>query len=80
LPSAHAPPGVIELTGLIFATAGGLRFGTAFWKKVASLVSHKMYQFKPKFFGALKLLVTSPAPFEVAAVLETYLPPYLVGL
>jgi len=74
------PHGVVELTGLIFATAGGLRFGVAFWRKISSLVLHKVYSFKTEFFGALKLFIISLALLEVAAVLETYLTPYIMGL
>jgi len=74
-----APHGIFEMPALIFAAAGGLRFGFALYRKVARSLKNVDYPIRSEFMGALQLFYISMALLIVAAVMETYVTPYVLG-
>ena len=76
---ALAPHGIIEIPALIFACAAGMRFGIASFRKLISLFEHKQYSLFAEFRGAWELFVISIMLLLVAAILETYVTPFVLG-
>ncbi len=74
-----APHGIFEVPALIFAAAGGLRFGFALYRKIARSLKNIDYPIRPEFMGALQLFFVSLVLLLIAAVMETYLTPYIMG-
>jgi stage II sporulation protein M len=76
---ALAPHGIFEIPALIFAAAGGLRFGIALYRKIARSIKNIDYSIRSEFMGALQLFLISLALLLVAAVMETYVTPFVLG-
>lgn len=76
---ALAPHGIFEVPALIFAAAGGLRFGVALYKKIALSVKNIDYPILGEFMGALQLFLIAVVLLLLAAVMETYVTPYILG-
>ncbi len=76
---ALAPHGIFEMPALVFAAAGGLRFGIALYRKVAHSLKNIEYPIRSEFMGALQLFFISMALLLLAAVMETYVTPYVLG-
>jgi len=76
---ALAPHGIFEIPALIFACAAGMRFGTASFRKLISLFEHKQYSLSAEFMGAWGLFVISLGLFLAAAIVETYVTPFVLG-
>lgn len=73
------PHGIFELTALVLASAAGLRFGIAAIKKAFSN-ENKPFALKPEFYATLKLFAVAAVLLLIAAMLETFLTPYLLGI
>jgi stage II sporulation protein M len=76
---ALAPHGVFEIPALVFAAAGGLRFGIALYRKIALSVKNIEYSIRSEFMGALQLFLIAIVLLLIAAVMETYVTPYILG-
>lgn len=76
---ALAPHGIFEVPALIFAAAGGLRFGVALYKKIALSVKNVDYPIRGEFMGSLRLFLIAIVLLLIAAVMETYVTPYVLG-
>ena len=74
-----APHGVFELTALVFSSAAGLHFGVSAIKKAFGMVDAD-FSLRSEFLSAARLFLLALALFAIAAVLETYVTPYIVGL
>jgi stage II sporulation protein M len=76
---ALAPHGIFEVPALVFASAGGLRFGVALYKKIALSVKNVDYPIRSEFMGSLMLFLIAIVLLLIAAVMETYVTPYVLG-
>ncbi len=76
---ALAPHGIFEIPALVFAAAGGLRFGVAIYRKIALSVKNVDYSIKGEFRGSLILFLIAVVLLLIAAVMETYVTPYVLG-
>ncbi|MDD1764469.1 MAG: stage II sporulation protein M [Candidatus Methanomethyliaceae archaeon] len=76
---AFAPHGIFEIPALIFACAAGLRFGIASFRKLISFFEHKKYSLYTQFMEAWGLFILSLMLFLVAAIMETYVTPFVLG-
>ena len=74
------PHGVFELPALVIASAAGIRFGIASMKKLRAIISHTDYSLAADFKKSSKLVLVAIALLLVAALLETYLTPYILEL
>ncbi len=74
------PHGVVELPALVIASAAGIRFGVASMKKLKSIISHTDYNLAADFKKASRLFIIALVLLLIAAVLETYLTPYVLEL
>jgi stage II sporulation protein M len=77
--AALAPHGIFELPALVFACAGGLRFGLAAFRKAISVWEHKPYSLSREFMWAWRLFIISTMMLLAAAIMETYVTPFVVG-
>lgn len=73
-----APHGVFELSALVLASAAGLRFGVATIKKAFGRAGGD-FSLRSEFLAASRIFLLALALFAIAAVLETYLTPYIIG-
>lgn len=76
---ALAPHGVFELPALVLASAGGIRFGAAVIRKVVRKLRGGDYDVSSEFKKGLKLFMLSLVLLFVAAIVETYITPLVVG-
>lgn len=76
---ALAPHGVFEIPALVFAAAGGLRFGVALYRKIALSAKNIDYSIRKEFMGSLSLFLIAVVLLLIAAVMETYVTPYIMG-
>lgn len=76
---ALAPHGIFEIPALVFAAAGGLRFGIALYRKIALSVKNVEYPIRSEFMGSLTLFLIAVVLLLVAAIMETYVTPYVLG-
>ncbi|MBC7113932.1 MAG: stage II sporulation protein M [Candidatus Methanomethyliales bacterium] len=76
---ALAPHGIFELPALVLAAAGGLCFGTGVIRKIVSRIRGKEYGVTPDFRRGLRLFIISLVLLFTAAIMETYVTPFIVG-
>lgn len=74
-----APHGIFEIPALVFASAGGFRLGVAALRKLSSKMRHREYSLSAEFKGTWRLLVISVILLLIAAVMETYVTPFIIG-
>ena len=74
-----APHGVLEIPGLILAGASGLRFGVLLARKLTGKIRGVEYSIGRPLESSMKLLAVSAALLLVAALLEVYITPHLIG-
>lgn len=77
---ALAPHGVFEIPALIMAAAAGFRFGLAALRKIASRLNHRVYDASKEFTASFNLFLLSVILLFVAAIMETYATPLLMGV
>jgi stage II sporulation protein M len=77
--AAFTPHGVFEIPALILACAAGLRFGIASFRKLISFFEHKQYSLSAQFMEAWELFLLSLGLLLVAAIMETYVTPFVLG-
>ncbi len=75
-----APHGVFEMPALVIAAAAALRFGVATLKKIRSMIGRSEFSISNDFEGSVKLFVLSTILLFVAAIMETYVTPMLMGI
>ena len=76
---ALAPHGIFELPALVLAAAGGLCFGTGVIRKIVRRIRGKDYEVTHDFRRGLRLFIISLVLLFVAAIMETYVTPFIVG-
>ncbi|MCX8182194.1 MAG: stage II sporulation protein M [Candidatus Methanomethyliaceae archaeon] len=76
---ALAPHGIFELPALVIAAAGGLCFGTGVIRKILRRIRGKEYEVAQDFKRGFKLFLISLVLLFVAAIIETYVTPFIVG-
>jgi stage II sporulation protein M len=76
---ALAPHGIFEIPALIFACAAGMRFGMASLRKLISLFEQRQYSLSVEFKAAWGLFILSLVLLLVAAIMETYVTPFILG-
>ncbi|MDH5810736.1 MAG: stage II sporulation protein M [Candidatus Methanomethylicaceae archaeon] len=76
---ALAPHGIFELPALVLAAAGGLCFGAGVIRKIVRRIRGKEYEVSKDFKIGLRLFVISLVLLFVAAIIETYVTPFIVG-
>jgi len=74
------PHGIFELPALVFASAAGLRLGLAAIRKVRAAISHTQFSIAPDLAKSFKLFMAAIILLLVAAVVETYVTPYVLEL
>lgn len=73
---ALAPHGIFELSALVLAAAGGMNFGFCIFMKIFK----KNYSIIKSFKESLLFFVYGLALLFIAAVIETYLTPFILGI
>ncbi|MCQ5361913.1 MAG: stage II sporulation protein M [Candidatus Methanomethylicia archaeon] len=76
---ALAPHGIFELPALVLAATGGLCFGTGVIRKIVRRIRGKEYELTRDFRRGLRLFMISLVLLFVAAIMETYVTPFIVG-
>lgn len=76
---ALVPHGIFELSALVLGSAGGLRFGFGAIKKVVRRLRGGDYAVSEDFRKGLKLFILSLVLLFVAAIMETYVTPFVLG-
>ncbi|MGQ9759025.1 MAG: stage II sporulation protein M [Candidatus Methanomethylicaceae archaeon] len=76
---ALVPHGIFELSALVLGSAGGLRFGIGVIKKVVKKLRGEEYGISEDFIKGLKLFILSLVLLFVAAIIETYVTPFILG-
>ena len=74
-----APHGIFEIPALVIASAGGIRLGVATLRKLSSKMRHREYSLSAEFKRTWRLLVISVILLLIAAVMETYVTPFIIG-
>ncbi len=77
--STLVPHGVFEFPALVLASAAGLRLGVAALRKVNSKLQHTEYSLSAEFGKGLRVFVLVVILLAIAAVIETYVTPALIG-
>jgi stage II sporulation protein M len=78
--SSLVPHGIFELPALIFASAAGFRFGVAALRKASALLRRRDYSLYFELNSAFRLFIIAVALLLIAAVIETYVTPFIVGI
>jgi len=76
---ALVPHGIFELPALVLATAGGMCFGVGVIRKIVIKMRGKEYEVSKDFRRGLKLFIISLVLLFVAAIMETYVTPFVLG-
>lgn len=77
---ALAPHGIFELPALVIAGAAGLRLGISFIRKIKSKIRHTEYKLTESLESSFRLFLFSLVLLLVAAVMETYVTPIVIGI
>ncbi|MCS7098244.1 MAG: stage II sporulation protein M [Candidatus Methanomethyliaceae archaeon] len=73
---ALAPHGIFELSALVLAMAGGMNFGFS----VIMKIFRKNYSILKAFKDGVRLFLYALALIFIAAIIETYVTPFILGL
>lgn len=78
--AALAPHGVFEIPALVIAAAAGFRFGLAALRKMANRLNRRAYDASKEFAASFSLFMLSVILLFIAAIMETYVTPLLMGI
>jgi len=75
-----APHGIFEIPALVFASAAGLRLGLSAMRALKSKFTHTQFSMALDLTKSFRLFLVAIILLLIAAVVETYLTPYILGL
>ncbi|MDI9644201.1 MAG: stage II sporulation protein M [Candidatus Verstraetearchaeota archaeon] len=78
--AALVPHGIFEIPALIIAAAAGFRLGFSFLKKVWCILNHRNHSVSFDFVRSLRLFLLSTILLFIAAIMETYVTPLVMGV
>ncbi|RZN55227.1 MAG: hypothetical protein DSO09_03135 [Candidatus Methanomethylicota archaeon] len=74
---ALAPHGIFELSALVIASSSGFRFG---YYTIMKLIKHKEYKIIEILKKEIKWIYISLILLLIAAIIESFITPFLIGL
>lgn len=78
--AALAPHGIFEMPALVIAAAAGFRLGIAVLRKIKSRMVRADFSVSADFEKSLRLFILSAILLFVAAIMETYVTPFFMGV
>lgn len=78
--AALVPHGIFEIPALVVASAAGFRLGFSFMKKVWCKLNHRKHSVTFDFQKSLNLFLLSVILLFIAAIMETYVTPLVMGV
>ncbi len=75
-----APHGIFEIPALVFASAAGLRLGWSAMSALKSKLTHAQFSMVLDLTKSFRLFLVALILLLIAAVVETYLTPYILEL
>jgi stage II sporulation protein M len=78
--AALVPHGIFEIPALVLASAAGLRLGWAALRKLKAKLAHAQFSIAPDFAKSFRLFIVAIVLLLIAAVVETYVTPYVLEL